>query len=264
MAREEDPRSKVWAEAFRKEALRLGCECRMVGVPEGEPVADGAVRSALAALVEQTPKPMGVLGADDRIARAVSWIVRDSGLKMPADVAVLGIDDDAVVSRYNSPPLTSIRLPMEKIGFEAATVLHALINGAKVTVTSLIPSIDVVQRRSTDILAVDDVAVAKALQWIRDHVSEPFHVDDVAAHTPVNRRTLEMRFRQHLGRSINESIRDQRIEKSKEVLRENAVPMSEVAALCGFSSAERMTAVFRKVVGTTPSDYRKQNSVTYS
>ena len=67
---------------------------------------------------------------------------------------------------------------MEKIGFEAATILHARMNGAKPTVTSVIPSIDVVQRRSTDVLSVDDDAVSTALRWIREHVAEQFHVDD--------------------------------------------------------------------------------------
>ena len=87
--------------------------------------------------------------------------------------------------------------------FSVSGVLRA---NAQIRSRSVVPTIDVIQRRSTDVLAVDDDAVAAALRWIREHVAEQFHVDAVTEQVPVNRRTLEMRFRQHLGRSINESI----------------------------------------------------------
>jgi len=59
----------------------------------------------------------------------------------------------------------------------------------------------VVERLSTETLAIEDRQVSRALQFIRDHACDPVTVADVLKAVPMARRTLERRFNQALGRS---------------------------------------------------------------
>ena len=113
-------------------------------------------------------------------------------------------------------------------------------------------------RRSTDILSIDDHEVVRAVRFIKDHASEMIGVDDVIRSVALSRRMAELRFRQVLGRSINEVIQSERIELIRRALLETNLPISKIAGKAGFSSPTYMGVVFKKMTGRTPLQYRRQ------
>ena len=71
-------------------------------------------------------------------------------------------------------------------------------------------------------------------------------------------RTLQLRFRKYLGRPIAAEIRRVRIERAKRELTQSKRSLTEIARDVGFGEAMRMYEVFRRELGITPSEYRKQ------
>jgi len=96
------------------------------------------------------------------------------------------------------------------------------------------------------------------VRYIRDHVHERLTVDDVLDAVPVNRRFLERRFKDHLGRTPLQEIRRVRIEKAKELLSGTDMSMPTVAKRSGFPNPERLANVFHAMTGMTPTQYRRE------
>lgn len=205
------------------------------------------------------PKPAAILASNDVPARDLAEISRVLGFRVPEDLVLLGVDDDELECLLSSPPLSSVANPAERIGYEAAKLLDRLMSGGKPPEAPIIiPPGRVVTRQSTDIVAIDDPEVSGALAYIRRHAWERIGVADVVRALSVGRRDLERRFRKLLGRTPLEEIRRVRIESAKEYLSGTELPMSRVARLSGFSTPQRLAAVFLRATGMSPRAYRRQ------
>lgn len=203
--------------------------------------------------------PVGIFACSDLVATFVSEACRHLGLRVPEDVAILGVDDDEDLCEGCHPPLTSIRLPYEAIGRRAAQLLDDLFHGAaKPAAPILLPPLQVVARQSTDLAAVDHAALAKALAFIQSAAARGVHVNEVARHAGMSRRSLERRFQERFNRSPHQEIRRVQLEIAKRLLRETDAKLDAVAAGCGLSSAIRLGLEFRQKLGFTPGEYRRQ------
>jgi LacI family transcriptional regulator len=116
----------------------------------------------------------------------------------------------------------------------------------------------IVERHSTDLIAVSDPAVAAALRFIRENAHRAVLVDDVARAAHVGRRTLETRFRSLLKSSLHDAIRRERIQRACRLLTETDMLVEVVAEASGYATRERFNQAFRQETGTTPSAYRKR------
>jgi LacI family transcriptional regulator len=206
------------------------------------------------------PKPAGVMAASDLDARHVSMHARDIGVCVPEQLAVIGVDNDVSLCELCLPPASSIALPVERIGYEAAALLDRLIEGEPPpTRPLLLPPMGVVTRRSTDVLAVNDELVAEAMRLIHEGIGRGVDVDDVLSVVNVSRKTLELRFNRALGRSPGSEIRRVRLERTKRLLSETSSSMPEIASAAGWSTAKQLCETFRRETGFTPSAYRRQS-----
>lgn len=155
--------------------------------------------------------------------------------------------------------LSSVVLPTERIGYEAAGLLDRLIAGAKAPDRPvLLPPTGVAIRQSSDILAVDDPEVAAAVRLIHQQGHRPIQVDDILPEVPVSRRSLERRFRKLLNRSIAEEIRRVHLDRARDMLADTELSMSEIAEHAGFTNARHLSVAFRQQLGSTPSAYRRR------
>jgi len=205
------------------------------------------------------PKPAGVFVPNDSLAVQVAEACQRAELHVPDEVSILGVDNDEPHCELTRPPLSSIILPAEQVGYEAATLLDRLLAGDKPLPTAIfLPPIGVATRRSTDVLAIDDSHVIAAVRYIREHAHLPLRVDDVLRHVPVGRRTLERRCRLALGRGLGEEIRRTHLERARRLLAETDLPMKVLASQAGFSSLSYMGLVFRQELGLSPTAYRRQ------
>jgi LacI family transcriptional regulator len=194
---------------------------------------------------------------DDR-ARQVMEACKIAGLHVPEEVAIIGVDNDDLVCNLSHPPLSSIALNFERSGYEAAELLDKLMTGEKMADQRIVvrPT-HIVTRQSTDILAIEDREVAKAVRFIRQHSKEPIQVSDVVDAVLVSRRSLYHQFRRVLGRSPNEEIRRTRVEQIVRMLVETNLPVSKIAFALGYSSVAHIARYFRQEKGMNLQSYRK-------
>lgn len=211
----------------------------------------------LAEWLVKLPKPVGVYSW--AIGREVVHACHLAGLKMPEDVALLMLSDDEVFLEMSHVPMSGITHPGEEIGREAARMLDALMEGkgATVPVRKLEP-LGIKTRQSSDVMAIADPALRTAVGYIRENMDKPLQVEDVARQAGVSRRSLEQRFSKILERSPADYIRDTHMERAQALLRETTLPIPEVAAAAGFTSAEYMAQLFRARLKISPLRYRKK------
>jgi LacI family transcriptional regulator len=203
------------------------------------------------------PKPVGILGCNDDWGRLLVNAAHFNGVKVPEQVAVLGVDDDAFFNTMLTPALTSIALPAEELGHRAAALLDRLMDGKSVRPAPMhLKPVRVVVRGSSDIVWVGDEDVEMALRFIRLNAGYPLQISDVLEHVPLSRRSLSRRFRQKVGRSVSAEIRRAHVERAKQLLHATDMSMRQVAAASGFVSSTRLGIIFRKDVGETPTEFR--------
>ncbi|MBC8105618.1 MAG: substrate-binding domain-containing protein [Anaerolineae bacterium] len=210
------------------------------------------------------PQPVAVMGCNDHWAHRLLNECRRAGIEVPEQIAILGVDNDDLVNTLVMPSLSSIELPTERIGFEAAALLDRLLDGARPPKEPILfaPS-GVVTRQSTDVSAIADADVIAALTFIREHADQPIRVEDVLDGVPLGRRTLERRFRLTMGRSILSEIRRAHIERAKQLLTTTQLAMPAIADSCGFSNSSRFGISFHQLTGMTPTEYRRLQSTAF-
>ncbi len=207
-------------------------------------------------------KPVAVLACNDARAQQVIDACKLADLSVPEEVAVLGVDNDDLVCDTITPPLSSVALGTEKAGYETAKLLHRMMTRKKVKSSriSILPT-HIETRQSTDILAIEDPELAKAIHFTRTHQHQhEITVDDVVNVTTLGRRTLEQRFRKALNRSIYEEIRRVCVERVARMLLETSMPVFQIATSLGFSSSEHIARPFRKEKGMSPKEYRRKHA----
>jgi len=205
--------------------------------------------------------PAAVFAQDDAVARAVADAARVLGLRVPEELAILGVDNDELECSLANPVISSILLPGEQIGFWAGQLLQRQLRHSDRAVkpeAMALPPVGVVTRRSTDVVAVDDRETSEALRFIRRHATDGIRVNDVLEAVPVARRTLEKRFHALLGRGPFEEIRRVQIAEVKRLLAQGRYNVAEIAVRCGFESSQTLAVAFRKETGMTCSEFRQQ------
>lgn len=235
----------------------VGCELYEVNTDVGDEIDWGVETSALAGWLRALPKPIAVFTKDAKAARQVLYACDVGRLRVPEEIAILAAFDDDVLCEVGHIPLSGILTATDRIGHEAARLLHRMLEGRSVPKKPvLIQPTRVIERQSTDTLAIEDKALVAAQRFIRQRASEPVGVDDVAAQAGISRRELERRFKRVLGRTPAEAIRQAHIECAQRHLLETDLPIPRIAEISGFGSPEYMASVFKQSIGLSPLKYR--------
>jgi LacI family transcriptional regulator len=207
------------------------------------------------------PRPLGLVAANDIHGLRALDACRRAGLAVPEQVAVVGADDDAELCELSDPPLSSVTFNPERAGYEAAALLDRLMSKRSGPGEPLrIPPLGVSTRQSTDILAIDDAHVAKAIHYIRRHAFEGITVEDVLDEVPLSRRALEHRFRRRLGRTPKEEIQRLRFDEARNLLASTDLPLARISDRLGFHQPAYLSAVFKRETGKTPAQYRRESA----
>ncbi len=211
--------------------------------------------------IESLPRPIGVFVHNTLHARDIIFALGKRGVLVPEEMAVLGVDEDKPLCETSIPPLTSIDQGCLEVGRRAAAILHGMLSNPEIVPSpmTIVQPVGVIERQSTDILAVDDPHVARALRFIAVHFSEQINAADVCRQVPVARRKLETQFAHAMGRGIYQEILRRRIEHAKKLLARSDMLLSEIALECGMEWGGELTRVFKKLTGETPSQYRRKH-----
>ena len=216
-------------------------------------------RQTLGKWIAGLPKPVGIMGYNDIVARQIADTCRLAGEAVPDRVAIVGVDNEELMCMLADPPLSSVDPSAQRVGFEAASLLEKLMRGQQPPREPIIvPAGKVVVRQSSDVLAIDDDDVVDAVRFIRDNCAKPITIGDVLRHVPVPRRSLDRRFRRKLGRSMHDELQRARIGRAGDMLVGSTLPIPQIATQCGYSSREYFSAAFMRATGEAPAAYRKK------
>ena len=215
-------------------------------------------RREMANWLRALPKPAGVMACNDDCGHQVIEACKRAGLAVPDAIGVLGADNDEVVCGLTEPPMSSVAINFERAGYEAALVLFRLLRGKyRVPPIIKVHATHIVGRRSTEIIAVSDSQVGRAMQFVRDHAKENLMVMDVSRAAALSRRTLEKRFRHELQCSVHKYIRQVRTERIARLLIETELPVARIAEDMGFPDIQHFARYFRAEKQMSPLAYRK-------
>jgi len=213
----------------------------------------------LAAWLRELPKPSGVMACNDDRGREVLEACRAGGVRVPEELAIIGVDNDELLCELADPPLSSVALNGEGVGYRAAALLDRMMRRRVRKPRRLVAEpLHVVTRRSTDMIAIDDPDVAKAVGFIHDHATECIQIDDVVRHVAISRRNLETRFRKVVGRAPHAELQRVRLERAIHFLLDTDLSIPKIAEAVGYSTPSYFIQVFRKVHATTPARFRRQ------
>lgn len=211
----------------------------------------------IARWLHEIPKPVGLMCCNDDVAQEVINACRDSEIRVPEDVAVLGVDNDELACTLCNPPLSSIALNAKSAGYAAACLLDRLMAGNKSSSKMvLLRPTSIITRQSTDTLAIDDREVAEAVNYIHKHAKSAIQVKDVVAASGICRRALQQRFHKITGHSLFDEVRRVRVEYIISLLMETSLPISKIAQQLDFTSEDHVGRYFKREKGMTPQAYR--------
>jgi LacI family transcriptional regulator len=211
----------------------------------------------LADWLRRLPKPVGVLACNDVRGQQVLNACRKTRLAAPDEVAVLGVDNNELVCNLSDPPLSSVDLNCERIGYEAAALLARLLTGRRAKPGKrYIEPCGIVTRRSTDVLAIEDPETAAAVRLIRTRACTGLTVRQLLASCSLSCSSLERRFVHLLGRTPKAEILRVRIQRVQELLAHTDLTLATISARAGFKHPEYMSFVFKQKVGMTAGQYR--------
>jgi LacI family transcriptional regulator len=214
----------------------------------------------LADWLKSLPKPAGLMACNDVKGAAIIEAAKLADVKIPQEVSILGVNNDDMICEMVSPQLSSISLNIARAGYEAAKTLDKMLKGKLDPVENIIiQPIEVITRDSTNIPLLSEPDVAAALHYITRNSRSHLQVNDVAADTGSNRRSLERKFRKVLNRTIYEEIKRSRIELMSKMLLETDIPISEIAYNMGFNDANHIARYFKLETGISPHKFRKKH-----
>jgi LacI family transcriptional regulator len=258
-----DQRSRL----FKERVNRAGFDCAIYDPPESSRDAQiielekrGLLfQGHLAHWLKSLPKPVGIMTCNDIRGHQVMNACRYLDLTVPEEVAVVGVDNDTIFCELSDPPLTSIALNTLRIGYEAAALLEQMMDGGKPPEKPvLIPPLEIVARRSSDVLAMSDRQLAAGARFMREHVFDSITTNDMAKAAGMSRRVFERRFLAQVGRSPKAEVLRLRIERVKNLLADTHWNLAQIAERTGFKYGEYLHTVFSQKVGMTPGAFRRK------
>ena len=253
-------------ERFAGALRRRGFTCDILISRSGRqqlsfPLWQSTFEGALLRWLKQLPKPIGIWTAADTVAKRVHESCSKLAISVPDQVALLGVDNDAHLCNVLTPSLSSIDPNPVMVGYRAAQLLDQKMHREKLPPLPIrIPPLGIVTRQSTDMIAADDPEMIRLARFIRENALTGLRVADVVRQSDLSKRTLERRFKKCFGRTIDHEIVQLKMEHAKKLLLETVLSVGEIGSRSGFD-ANYFIKAFRRVVGLSPSEFRKKFQV---
>jgi LacI family transcriptional regulator len=247
-------------DAFHRAAVARGARVEPGWwVPGPDPSRAIEDPAAIATWLRALHKPCGVFAPCDAWGRVVARYARATDLRIPEDISIVGVDNDTLECELTLPPLSSVVVPWQSVGRQAARLLSLALAGQDIAGRrAVIAPAHVMTRRSSDALTIEDPIVARAVRWIHQQANGSLTVPAVARAVATSRRRLERRFHAVLGRTVLEEIRRVRVENARRLLSTTTHDLTNIARLTGFTSAALLSVAFHREIGLPPGAYRRR------
>ena len=251
------PQDSAWSSQREAAFAKVLSKC---GYPYTRLTATPEHAEAVKAL-RSLPKPIGLFAASDRIALLAMALGRESGLHVPHDLAILGVDNDESICESTTPSLSSIATMPETLGYAAAQLLDQLMARPSWPTrdVTLKCKLNVTIRGSTPGSTPHGPLVEKASSYIDAHATEGIGPNDVAKHLGISRRLLDLRFAQVRNSTVLSAIQDAKLENVQRQLLNATATIEEITRECGYGSTNHLKKVFKNRFGMSMRQWRQQH-----
>ena len=219
----------------------------------------GVAQEAMADWVRALPKPIGIIAVTDARARHLLQACIVADVPVPAEIAVVGIDNDPMAQLLSRIPLTSVIQGAEEMGHTAARLLHQMLHGGRIAEQRIIvPPKGINVQASSRHVPMNNPLVMRAQHYIRHYACLGIKTDQVADYVGVSRTLLEQHFKRETKLTVHQAILRHKLDTAQAMLADASVPLADVAVRSGFTSLQYMYAVFRRELGCTPRQYAEE------
>ncbi len=218
-------------------------------------------QAALVQWLHSLEKPVGIMAFFDERARELIEACRVAEMTVPGEVSIIGVDNDEWLCNLSKPTITSVDTGLRRLGYETAALLDKMLQGESIPndPVTLKPE-RVVERGSTEYLGFTNSAVAEAVKFIRNHACDPITVTDVLNEVGLSMSKAHRDFKAALGRSVHQEIQRVQMEQVKHLLVTTNMSIKQIGYAAGFENTKYMSKLFHKLIGLTPSEYRRTHS----
>jgi len=213
-------------------------------------------RKAIKSWLKHLPKPVAVFCSHDLRAYQLIEQCRELGIRIPSDIAVLGVDNDDLICNFTDPTISSIDPNAEEIGFKAAETLDRLFRGERLGGMISVPPTGIIERKSSAIYPLDPPWISDALVFIHDNAHRRISASDVFRHLDRSHTIVDGTFKRILGTTVSKEIAKARLETAHRLVTSSTAPFAEIAERSGFASIHYFTRSFTAAFGTSPSRLR--------
>jgi Transcriptional regulators len=253
--------SRERAEGFRREIEKAGGNYYYF---ESENLSEEQWNSSHIQLDEwlfSLPKPIALFACDDSFALQISEICNINNIRIPQEIALLGVDNDELMCNLSDPPISSIVLEVEKGGYEAGRLIDRMLRNERNEPFNIIIKPSRFElRKSTEKYDISNEYVLKVIRYIEDHFTSDITIDFLTQLVPLSRRSLEIKFKEEMGTSIYQFILNCRIEYFANMLVTTDRSQFDLALESGFNDCKNISRIFKKIKGCTPLEYRQKCS----
>ncbi len=217
-------------------------------------------RDQLALWLRSIPKPIGIMACDDNQGNNLIEACHSAGVKIPADVSVMGVDNDELLCSLGSPTLSSIQVDIEEGGYRTAELIEQWVSQPDTPLQDIVlKPVKIVGRISTAAYATDDIQIQKAVQFIHQNYQKKIGVKDVMGEVALSRRLLERRFKQVTGVTLYQYISNLKIKHFAELLLDNPdEQITGIALSLGESDTKSISRRFKQFYGCSPHEWRQK------
>jgi AraC family transcriptional regulator len=218
-----------------------------------------------------------LLGLGSNVAIVPASVQHQVGWNQESEFTLLFLDPDFLIQvayelasgdRIEFIPQFAMHDPfIDRIGRSLAAELESNGLGSRLFADSLTTALSVhllrnysgrQQALTEETGGLPQPKLQQAIAYIRDRLSENLSLAAIARELDMSQYYFSRLFKRSMGVSPYQYVMRQRIERAEYLLRTTSLTVAEISQEVGFSNQNQLTIQFRKFMGTTPRNYRKQ------
>ena len=209
--------------------------------------------------LKKLPKPVAVFCCNDLRAIQLQQAARAIGLRVPEDVAILGVDNDTILCSFAEIPTSSIDPNAFQVGYAAARILRAMMlekPARRMHRIHFVRPGRLIERNSTELMPVDPPWLGEILMHIERNMRRPVTASEIFKRAGRSGTYVESVFRKKLHTSVQAYVTSVKMREAKRLLADRSLRISEIAYLCGFSSPQYFCRAFTAAFGCNPKSFQ--------
>ena len=209
------------------------------------------------------PPQTAIFCCHDYRAYQLMLVATDLKLRIPEEIAILGVDNDTTLCSFAPVPLSSIDPDAFKVGHSAARMLDAILTerpAPRRTHRFAVTPAGIVERESTEFMPTDPPWLSTALLFIEKNFPRGISAADVVRLVGKSSTYVERIFKRKTSLSVQAYIVRRRMDEAVRLLKTTNLMTKEIGYRCGYRSAQYFCRAFADYHHRRPQDFRPGNA----